>query len=122
MYSATGKRDWLFNPSLLKLVHQCRRLILSEFGVKIRLSEADLACQLEEYASRTRSAHLAHTWETIKQQVPELVETSDADAPSLRMYRGQPIAQDHDDQTSGGSSDRDRPRQKKVIYRGQVIG
>lgn len=120
MYSATGKRDWLFDPSLLKLVHQCRRLILSEFGVKLRLSEADLPRHLEEYASKTRSASLAHTWETIKRQVPELNIEDTSDGASPRLYRGQPIVEDNERKES--TAEQTRPRQNKVIYRGQVIG
>ncbi len=32
MATRLSERSWLFDPSLLKLVHQCRRLIQSEFG------------------------------------------------------------------------------------------
>lgn len=120
MYSATSKRDWLFDPSLLKLVHQCRRLILAEFGVKLRLSETDLPIHLEEYAGKTRSAHLAHTWETIKQRVPELNIEKATDTPPPRLYRGQPIAENTEGQRS--NAEETRPRQNRVIYRGQVIG
>jgi hypothetical protein len=120
MYLATGKRDWLFDPSLLKLVHQCRRLILSEFGVKLRLSEADLPRHLAEYASKTRSASLAHTWETLKRQVPELGIEEASDEPSPRLYRGQPIMEGNGGKES--TAEQSRSRQNKVIYRGQVIG
>ncbi len=120
MSSITTERSWLFDPALLKLVHQCRRLIQSEFGVKLHLNEPDLEEKLAEYAAKTRSRHLAHTWEALKQRVPELGQPEDSEA-TKKTYRGQPIADD-----SGGTKPEEvgeppRPRHNKVIYRGQVI-
>ncbi|TVT34266.1 hypothetical protein [Marinobacter vinifirmus] len=120
MNSATIERNWLFDPSLLKLVHQCRRLIQSEFGVKLHLNEADLAEHLAEYAAKTRSTHLVHTWEALKQRVPELSAETEEESVAPRMYRGQPIAESQ--QVKGSSEGEPCPRQKKVIYRGQVVG
>lgn len=122
MSSMTNERSWLFDPALLRLVHQCRRLIQSEFGVKLHLNEANLEEQLALYATKTRSRHLVHTWEALKQRVPELGEAEDTE-PTKRTYRGQPIADDN-----GGTKHKEktgeptRPRHNKVIYRGQVIG
>ena len=117
-----SERSWLMNPGLLKLVHQCRRLIQSEFGVKLHLTEEHLEQHLADYASKTRSAHLIRTWETLKPQIPNLVLHDDTDNEK-RLYRGQEIAEE----TSRGSSstsemEAERTRKKKVIYRGQVIG
>ena len=122
MISLASERSWLMNPGLLKLVHQCRRLSQSEFGVKLHLTEEHLEQHLADYASKTRSAHLIRTWETLKPQIPNLVLHDDTDNEK-RLYRGQEIAEE----TSRGSSstsemEAERTRKKKVIYRGQVIG
>ena len=126
MTSLASERSWLLDPGLLKLVHQCRRLIRSEFGVKLHLTEEHLEQQLAEYASKTRSSHLCRTWETLKEQVPQLseaVENEEQPGQTKRMYRGQEII---DEREMTGAEERsaeeDQPRKKKVIYRGQVIG
>jgi len=125
MTSLASERSWLMNPGLLKLVHQCRRLIQSEFGVKLHLTEEHLEQHLADYASKTRSNHLIRTWEELKPQIPNL-DLQDDDSrqdDGRRYYRGQEIAEE----TSRGSSassetDAELARKKKVIYRGQVIG
>lgn len=122
MNSATPERNWLFDPSLLKLMHQCRRLIQSEFGVKLHLNDESLEKHLAEYASKTRSKHLVHTWEALKQRVPELNAANTEEKPTLRMYRGQPIVDDGKRKATVEMPGSDGPRQKKVIYRGQVVG
>ena len=123
MSTMASERSWLLNPGLLKLVHQCRRLIQSEFGVKLHLTEDRLEYRLAEYASKTRSSHLLRTWEALRPQIPNLElempaaeETtgSEGEKPK-RMYRGQPIA---DEKRPGDEAPAQR---KKIIYRGQVV-
>lgn len=122
MNSVASERSWLFDPSLLKLVHQCRRLIQSEFGVKLHLNEDHLEEHLAEYAGKTRSQHLVHTWEALKQRVPELGQLGN-DASAAKTYRGQTIANDDDVKVvKEGNGEDARPRKKQVIYRGQVVG
>ena len=126
MTSLASERSWLLDPGLLKLVHQCRRLIRSEFGVKLHLTEEHLERQLAEYASKTRSSHLTRTWETLQEKVPHLSrenQSADEDVAPKRMYRGQEIADDaRSAKASSEESQENQPRKKKVIYRGQVIG
>lgn len=121
-----SERSWLMNPGLLKLVHQCRRLIQSEFGVKLHLTEEHLEQQLAEYASKTRSSHLIRTWETLRPQIPNLAlqETGEHRPDTAkRMYRGQEIAEEPATAPGAGSpSEAGQARKKKMIYRGQVIG
>ncbi|NWO04950.1 MAG: hypothetical protein HLX50_04440 [Alteromonadaceae bacterium] len=117
MNSTANERSWLFEPELLRLVHQCRRLIQSEFGVKLHLNQDDLEQQLAEYAQQTRSRHLVHTWEALKQRVPELGE----DDKPVKTYRGQTIYEEQGSK-SGEGKHPPRPRQNKIVYRGQVIG
>ncbi|AXS85336.1 hypothetical protein NLK58_15730 [Marinobacter metalliresistant] len=124
MTSLASERSWLLDPGLLKLVHQCRRLIHSEFGVKLHLTEEHLEQQLADYARKTRSSHLIRTWETLKQQVPQLnIEPEEEDNGLKRTYRGQVIA-DAPPVTANenGEGESHPPRKKKVIYRGQVVG
>ena len=126
MTSLASERSWLLDPGLLKLVHQCRRLIRSEFGVKLHLTEENLEQHLADYASKTRSRDLTRTWQTLQEQVPHLsVESEDDEEDALpkRMYRGQEIAEDNRPVvTTSESVGEDLPRKKKVIYRGQVVG
>lgn len=122
MISLASERSWLMNPGSLKLVHQCRRLIQSEFGVKLHLTEEHLEQHLADYASKTRSAHLIRTWEILKPQIPHLDLHDDTDN-SKRMYRGQEIAEETSrGDSSASETEAERARKKKVIYRGQVIG
>ncbi|MBW4935522.1 hypothetical protein [Marinobacter sp. F4206] len=124
MTSMASERSWLLDPGLLKLVHQCRRLIRSEFGVKLHLTEEHLEQQLAEYASKTRSSHLTRTWEALQEKVPQLALASEAEDVPKRMYRGQEIAEDSRPavEASSAETEANQARKKKVIYRGQVIG
>ncbi|WP_336367370.1 hypothetical protein [Marinobacter sp. C2H3] len=117
------ERGWLLDPNHLKLVHRCRRLIQSEFGVKLHLTEQHLAQRLAEFAGKTRSPHLSRTWDDLVARVPELggLANDDAedDAPK-RRYRGQVIADP--ELPAPGEAAPDVPARKTaVIYRGQVV-
>lgn len=92
-----SQRSWLLDPGLLKLVHQCRRLIHTEFGVKLHLTEEHLEQQLADYARKTRSSQLARTWTTLTEQVPQLRDVEPEE-------------------------EEPRPERSKRIYRGQVVG
>lgn len=125
MTSLAPERSWLLNPGLLKLVHQCRRLIQSEFGVKLHLTEEHLEQQLADYARKTRSTHLIRTWETLKDQVPQLgaEDEEGINAGARRTYRGQIIPDDAlPERDRSGESVEAPPRKTRVIYRGQVVG
>lgn len=122
MNTTGNERSWLFEPELLRLVHQCRRLIQSEFGVKLHLNQDDLEQQLAGYAEQTRSRHLVHTWEALKQRVPELGQPEESET-TKKTYRGQPIADDAGGTKKEKAGDEPaRPRHNKVVYRGQVVG
>ena len=64
MATLASERSWLFDPAILKLVHQCRRLIQTEFGVRLHLTEEHLEQQLADYARKSRSNSLGRTWRT----------------------------------------------------------
>lgn len=124
MTSLASERSWLMDPSVLKLVHQCRRLIHTEFGVKLHLTDEHLEQQLAEYAGKTRSGQLIRTWETLKERVPRLnVDPVDEDDGLKRTYRGQVIADAPAASSSQGTNEGFHPpRKTRVIYRGQVVG
>jgi hypothetical protein len=123
MTSLASERSWLLDPSVLKLVHQCRRLIHTEFGVKLHLTEEHLEQQLADYARKTRSSQLTRTWETLKEQVPQLNIEPEEDDGLKRNYRGQVIADAPMASAEGHEeAEIDPPRKKKVIYRGQLVG
>lgn len=118
MMTMASERGWLLDPSLLKLVHQCRRLIQSEFGVKLHLTEEHLEQRLASYAGQSRSEQLSRTWQTLKERVPELAEE---EAPGKKTYRGQEIAGEEATDPTGENAAAGSPGRKKVIYRGRVI-
>lgn len=124
MTSLASERSWLLDPSVLKLVHQCRRLIHTEFGVKLHLTEEHLEQQLADYARKTRSTQLTRVWETLKERVPQLyIEPEEEDDGLKRNYRGQVIADAPPASAEQNEEEQiDPPRKKKVIYRGQVVG
>ncbi len=127
MTTLASDRNWILDPVRLKLVHQCRRLIHTEFGVKLHLTEENLAQQLADYAQKTRSSHLVRVWNTLKAQVPELagIETGDQpEATVKQMYRGQPVAgaAPHPRDPDSSTPETTRPRKTQVVYRGQVVG
>jgi hypothetical protein len=117
MTSLSPERSWLLDRNLLKLVYQCRRLIRSEFGVQLHLTEEHLGQRLADYASRSSCQALVDTWESLLAQVPELVMKTEGHAS--KMYRGMEIINDTPAAKIAGA---DRPRKKKIIYRGQVPG
>ncbi|MEP1216720.1 MAG: hypothetical protein ABJM11_16820 [Marinobacter sp.] len=114
MTSLSSQRSWLLNPGLLKLVHQCRRLIHTEFGVKLHLTEEHLEQQLADYARKTRSSQLTRTWAMLTEQVPQLrmAEPEEKKEADEQTYRGQAVAEE----------ETPRPQRSKRIYRGQVVG
>lgn len=122
MTSLASERSWLMDRSVLKLVHQCRRQIHTEFGVKLHLTEEHLEKQLADYARKTRSTQLTRTWKTLTEQVPQL-NIEPEDDGLKRNYRGQVIADAPTTSANEGSTgEMNPPRKKKVIYRGQVVG
>lgn len=130
MISTAPERNWLFDPALLKLVHQCRRLIHTEFGIKLHLTDEQLQQQLADYAGKSRSNQLARVWNSLKEQIPGYAEPEAASEPpqeghgNRRVYRGQVIM----DTPRPGTMDGDigleavAAPKKKIIYRGQVVG
>lgn len=122
MTSMAFERSWLLDPSLLKLVHQCRRLIRTEFGVKLHLTEEHLEQRLATYAEQSHSADLLHTWKTLTERVPGLETPSDL--PGKRNYRGQRIADavsSAEESDNISSKDAGHKKPKTIIYRGQVL-
>lgn len=110
------ERSWLFNPSTMKQVHQCRRLIQSEFGVKVHLTDKDLVEQLANYAGKSRSDGLARIWTELKTIIPGFDEEQAASGERPgKTYRGQPVADDEPGQRNR------QTRSRTIIYRGQVV-
>jgi len=121
MSTLQTERSWLLDRSNLKLVQQCCRLIESEFGVRLHLTEEHLEQQLAVYIRKSQNHDLAGAWQKLLGQVPELAEKTE-EHPK-KMYRGQVIAEDRP-QTQAGEAEQEAhlPRKKQIIYRGQVIG
>ncbi len=124
MASLASDRNWLFNPSTMKKVQQCRRLIQMEFGVKLHLTEKALVDEMDRFARQSRSDTLARTWAELKEAVPELADAvAEAPSPSgRRTYRGQAIPDSEWDLKRTGDAVDSPPRRTKVIYRGRAVG
>jgi hypothetical protein len=121
MTSLTRERSWLLDRNLLKLVYQCRRLIRSEFGVQLHLTEEHLEQRLADYAGRSSCQTLVDTWKSLLAQVPELRMKTEEHAS--KMYRGVEIIDDAPAaKIAGAGQEANLPRKKKIIYRGQVPG
>jgi hypothetical protein len=121
MTSLTRERSWLLDRNLLKLVYQCRRLIRSEFGEQLHLTEEHLEQHLADYAGKSSSQTLVDTWECLLAQVPEL--RMKTEEHSKKIYRGMDIIDDTDvARITGSGQEADLSRKKKIIYRGQVLG
>ncbi|MCH8499377.1 MAG: hypothetical protein LAT63_12940 [Marinobacter sp.] len=115
MVPGPAERSWLFDPQLLKLVHQCRRLIQAEFGVKLHLTDDHLEQQLAGYAQRSRSSQLASLWKRLEPCLPQGYEV-EAEEPQKRRYRGQVLLQD-----STGAEPAAPRKPRTIVYRGQVV-
>ncbi len=121
MTTLHSERSWLLDRSTLKLVQQCCRMIESEFGIRLHLTEEHLEQQLAAYVRKSQNRELAGIWQSLLEQVPELEEKTEEHP--RKMYRGQVIADDRPASHSGeGNEEEHQPRKKKIIYRGQVIG
>ncbi|MDC0663971.1 hypothetical protein [Marinobacter sp. SS21] len=122
MPSMPAQRSWLLDPSRLKLVHQCRRLIHSEFGIKLHLTDERLTEQLASYADRSRSDQLQQIWSRLKAEIPGYHAETEIDEPARRMYRGQAVAEPGQPGASPNQhhGDAATPR-RQMIYRGQVV-
>ena len=53
-----AERDWMLHVENMAVVRQCRRQIKEEFGEKLNLRREDLLEKIQEYAERSKSAHL----------------------------------------------------------------
>lgn len=121
MTTLLSERSWLLDRHNLKLVQQCCRLIESEFGVRLHLTEEHLEQKLAAYARKTQNTQLHHIWECLLTQVPDLEEKTEEHPKKL--YRGQVVADDRPKaQEREAGQEAHPPRKKQIIYRGQVIG
>lgn len=123
MMSEISRENWLFDPQVLKLVRECRRLVHSEFGVKLHLTETGLAENLADFSSQSQSERLPQTWSAIMDKVPDLVTSSHEPSTSpKRMYRGQAVVTETPPAPAPGSdSEISELGRTKVIYRGREV-
>lgn len=115
MMTLAPERSWLLDRGLLKLVHQCRKLILAEFGVKLHLTDDHLEHRLADYAEKSRSNHLTRTWNELRQHLPD---AGDNDTPR-RMYRGQELAEPAPPAEKEATEESGRTR--TITYRGRKV-
>lgn len=120
MMTLAPERSWLLDRGLLKLVHQCRRLILAEFGVKLHLTDDDLETRLATYAKQSCSSHLSQTWEKLLEQVPELASEDEGSVPEEKLYRGQAPAGHSAIPTHSDTSGRG-DKTRIITYRGRTM-
>ncbi|MGP4842854.1 hypothetical protein ACTXGQ_01880 [Marinobacter sp. 1Y8] len=126
MMTLAPERSWLLDRGLLKLVHQCRRLILAEFGIKVHLTDEHLQSHLAAYAEKSRSPQLSDAWEELREKLQDNGEDREPPAASPRkMYRGQPVESDKPVSAGISSEGEHRAsasgRTRTITYRGQTI-
>lgn len=119
MMTLAPERSWLLDRGLLKLVHQCRRLILAEFGVKLHLTDDDLETRLATYARQSRSSHLTRTWEELIDQVPELASEEESTASDEKLYRGQAVVEQPE--TAEAAASGNEGKMRTITYRGRKM-
>ncbi|ENO14642.2 hypothetical protein J057_04806 [Marinobacter nanhaiticus D15-8W] len=117
MMTLAPERSWLLDRGLLKLVHQCRRLILAEFGVKLHLTDEDLEQRLASYAKQSRSSHLTRTWEELIEQVPELTDEDATPGSEDKRYRGQALTEP----PAPASAAEGEGKTRTITYRGRKM-
>lgn len=86
--------NWLMQYRLLRLVNQCRRLIQSEFGVKLHLTDNDLRERLAELAGRSRAQSLQRVYAELRLALidfegPDNLLVTPPPTPQQKRYRGQ---------------------------------
>ncbi|MCH8543648.1 MAG: hypothetical protein LAT61_08765 [Alcanivorax sp.] len=86
--------NWLMQYRLLRLVNQCRRLIQSEFGVRLTLTNDDLRAELATYAGKTRNQSLQRVYAELRLALiefegPDPLLATPAAPSNQRRYRGQ---------------------------------
>ncbi|WP_111656116.1 hypothetical protein [Isoalcanivorax indicus] len=124
--------NWLMQYRLLRLVNQCRRLIQSEFGVKLHLTDTDLRERLAEHAGRTRSQSLQRVYAELRLALidfegPDALLVTPPPTPQLKRYRGQVMREDADEEDGLPPLPREEPppvvtdKRHTRVYRGRVI-
>lgn len=105
-------------------MQQLRKRMRSEFGVELRLSQADIIEQITDLASRSKDHRTRMLFEHLQSQMgaeltptqaPQKDATPDADAPKqkIRVYRGCKIIEEVPPSSQKADAQR--------IYRGQVV-
>jgi len=105
------------SKDMIDIMQQLRKRLRSEFGVELKLSQADIVQNILEYVSKSHDQRTQLLFADLEDMMGlELMKRSEPeveDKPaSKRMYRGQPIPDE-----PARSSD-SRP---KRVYRGQIV-
>lgn len=108
-------KSWLLDHRIIPQINHCRRLIQAEFGVRLHLTDENLTQRLAEFTARSRSGKLQTLWQELTAAIPEAMPHKEP----VRLYRGQPIAEDVP--TRSPEAPTGPPHKKQVIYRGRRI-
>jgi hypothetical protein len=93
---AVSDSNWLMQYRILRLVNQCRRLIQSEFGEKLHLTDDTLREMLAQFAGRSRNQALQRVYAELRLALidlegPDELVSAPAAPAGQRRYRGQVI-------------------------------
>ena len=105
------------SKDMIDIMQQLRKRLRSEFGVELKLSQADIVQNILQYVSQSHDQRTQLLFADLEDMMGiELMDRSsevieEKPVTSKRMYRGQPIP----DEPARVAS---RP---KRIYRGQVV-
>lgn len=105
------EKTWLMDYGVLRLVNQCRRLILAEFGFKPALANKQLRHQLAHYVGKSRQRRLQECYAELRLALDAL------EGPD-------PLPESSPEETPTGDTAGERASAvtaKTVIYRGRVV-
>ena len=131
--------NWLMQYRLLRLVNQCRRLIQSEFGVRLTLTDENLRVELAAYAGRTRTQALQRVYAELRLALiefegPDPLLVTPVATPNQRRYRGQVMHTEEEEteedglpslapvaELTGAAEASHNKTHYKRMYRGRVV-
>lgn len=125
---AVSDSNWLMQYRILRLVNQCRRLIQSEFGEKLHLTDDALREILAQFAGRSRNQALQRVYAELRLALIDLegqdeLLSAPAAPTGQRRYRGQVIPdapKAHTAEPVASGADTAVRTGVTLVYRGQV--
>jgi len=115
------------NRDYIRLLQVMRRFVKEEFAITIHMTQEDAVDQLLHYAALSRNhvlqemAKELRSFVHIPEQEPQ-TENAGEHGTTVRYYRGAEIIEEHSSPDATPEQEQETAgKQKKRIYRGQVV-